>query len=62
MMHSDECLYCPDCSDVRMVETPQCDDGHGEDCPERACIVCGAALFYDPVTSPRRSKSGSRAA
>ena len=60
-MHTDECLYCPQCSDVRVVESPQCADGH-EDCPERACIVCGAALFVDPVTSSRPAKSATRVA
>lgn len=36
-------LFCAACGGERAFETPDCRDGH-VDCPERACVVCGAAL------------------
>ncbi|MFD0688777.1 hypothetical protein [Actinomadura fibrosa] len=28
-----------------MFEQPPCPDGHGEECPERVCVDCGAAVL-----------------
>jgi hypothetical protein len=44
--------YCPECTDERPFERPECVDGHGADCPERACVVCGTALLIAPLTQP----------
>lgn len=38
-------LPCPACGDDRAFEQPPCGDGHGVDCPEWACVDCGAALL-----------------
>ncbi|TDD28309.1 hypothetical protein E1287_33020 [Actinomadura sp. KC06] len=36
-----------------MFEQPPCPDGHGEECPERACTECGAAVMVgSPLTAP----------
>ncbi|TYK45977.1 hypothetical protein [Actinomadura decatromicini] len=40
-----------------MFEQPPCPDGHGEECPERACVECGSAVLVGsvvtaPVTGP----------
>ncbi|TMQ82196.1 hypothetical protein ETD83_41360 [Actinomadura soli] len=36
-----------------MFEQPPCPDGHGEECPERACVECGAAVLVgSPLTAP----------
>ncbi|MBL7499331.1 hypothetical protein I6A84_06170 [Frankia sp. CNm7] len=43
-------LYCPECADERPFEQPECLDGHGADCPERACVECGAAVLVAPLT------------
>lgn len=40
-------LFCPTCAADRLVETPPCPDGHGADCPDRACVECGTALMLD---------------
>jgi hypothetical protein len=40
-------LYCPTCARECLAETPPCPDGHGESCPDRACIECGTALMLD---------------
>ncbi|WP_239347185.1 hypothetical protein [Frankia sp. Cj5] len=51
---------CPECGDTRGFEQPPCVDGHGMDCPERACVDCGTALFVDPrqiVARPERTSA-----
>jgi hypothetical protein len=40
-------LFCPTCGDERLAEIPPCPDGHGSDCPDRACVECGTALLLD---------------
>jgi hypothetical protein len=47
-------LYCSTCGDERLFEQPPCPDGHGEECPERACTECGAAVLVGlpPVAAP----------
>ncbi|MFF5263654.1 hypothetical protein ACFY4C_32405 [Actinomadura viridis] len=45
-------MYCSTCGDERDFEQPPCRDGHGSDCPERACTACGTAVltgFPPPV-------------
>ncbi|MFA1538808.1 hypothetical protein [Actinomadura monticuli] len=39
-----------------MFEQPPCLDGHGGQCPERACVECGTAVLVGlpPVTAPAR--------
>lgn len=53
-------LYCFTCGDERMFEQPPCEDGHGEECPERACVDCGSAVLVGPppaVTAPVRRRA-----
>lgn len=45
-------LYCAECGEVRAFETPPCADGHGDDCPERACVECGFAVFVGVIPAP----------
>jgi hypothetical protein len=59
-------VYCPDCRRECLTEIPPCADGHGERCPDRACVECGAALWSDfalfaPAAHHGRAKAGSRA-
>lgn len=35
---------CSSCGEQREFEVLACADGHGGDCPELACIDCGAAI------------------
>jgi hypothetical protein len=40
-------LPCPPCGEIRMFVQPPCIDGHidaGGECPEWACVDCGAAF------------------
>ncbi|MCU1657003.1 MAG: hypothetical protein JWO57_1659 [Pseudonocardiales bacterium] len=47
-MNAEQYACCPSCADVRFVEAPPCGEGHGADCPDRACTGCGTALVLDP--------------
>ena len=40
-------LFCPNCERDCLAETPPCSDGHGDACPDRACVDCGTALWLD---------------
>jgi hypothetical protein len=40
-------LYCPTCARESLAETPPCPDGHGDQCPDKACVECGTALVFD---------------
>ncbi|WP_375475564.1 hypothetical protein [uncultured Jatrophihabitans sp.] len=40
-------LYCPACERDCLAEAPPCPDGHGDRCPDRACVECGTALLLD---------------
>jgi hypothetical protein len=42
-------LWCAACGGPRVFEQPPCADGHGPDCPERACTGCGAAMLVGPA-------------
>ncbi|GAB2464045.1 hypothetical protein [Jatrophihabitans fulvus] len=53
-----EYLFCPACDRETAAETPPCADGHGADCPDRACVECGTAVLFDALVvqliRPRR--------
>ncbi|WP_375490878.1 hypothetical protein [uncultured Jatrophihabitans sp.] len=42
-----ELLFCPQCQHEALAEAPPCADGHGDACPDRACVDCGTALLVD---------------
>ncbi|QKW37553.1 hypothetical protein HUT06_29030 [Actinomadura sp. NAK00032] len=50
-------MYCSTCGDERVFEQPPCPDGHGAECPERACTECGTAILVGlpPVTAAPRA-------
>jgi hypothetical protein len=51
-------LDCPTCAGPRPALQPPCPDGHGDECPERACAECGTALLVPTAAArlgvPRR--------
>jgi hypothetical protein len=54
-------LFCPTCGEERLTEVPPCPDGHGSECPDRACVECGTALLFDAVLlAAARGRSGER--
>jgi hypothetical protein len=49
-----ELRWCRCCRADRVFEAPPCADGHGVDCPERACVACGEAVLVGPMFAPTR--------
>ena len=46
--------WCGECKDERAFEVPPCEDGHGIDCLDLACVECGAAIvtgLHDDVVA-----------
>ena len=41
---SSQVRWCAGCADDRLFEMPPCEDGHGSDCPDLACVECGHAI------------------
>ena len=41
---SGDLRWCVPCGGEQPFEVPPCDDGHGEDCLDLACVVCGHAV------------------
>lgn len=39
-----EMRFCGPCGDDRPFEVPPCEDGHGLDCLDLACVECGHAI------------------
>ncbi|GAA4375668.1 hypothetical protein AB0C69_27575 [Actinomadura sp. NPDC048032] len=57
-------MYCFTCGDERVFEQPPCEDGHGEECPERACADCGSAVLVGlppAATAPARPRASETA-
>ncbi|MDT4946861.1 MAG: hypothetical protein QOH14_3594 [Pseudonocardiales bacterium] len=61
-MYADRFLPCPTCAEVTLVEAPPCSDGHGSECPDRACTGCGAAVLADPLIIHELRPAARRAA
>lgn len=53
-MEPDAEHYCPFCLDVSGFDPVPCPDGHGPDCPELACRLCGTVILLGllPVHEP----------
>jgi hypothetical protein len=51
--------FCLSCASITPFEQPPCPDEHGVDCPERLCVLCGAAVLVGvlPPASARVAKS-----
>jgi hypothetical protein len=39
-----EIRWCAECQDDRAFDAPPCEDGHGLDCLDLACVDCGFAI------------------
>jgi hypothetical protein len=59
-MHPEQYLHCSNCGQTCLAEIPPCGDGHGRDCPDRACTECGAAVFVGLLTAERRPRPAAR--
>ena len=45
--------WCAECRDERPFETPPCEDGHGLDCLDLACVDCGLAIVVGVLVDER---------
>ena len=43
-----DALDCSTCGQPMPFETPECVDGHDDDCPDRVCVGCGLVLVVGP--------------
>ena len=43
--------WCAECADERPFEVPPCEEGHGADCLDLACVDCGAAIVVGVLVS-----------
>jgi len=66
MSDSVDYMHCPVCASKQLFETPECPDGHGAECPDRACVQCGTALSVDvsaessaPAAPARRGRTSA---
>ena len=44
--------WCVECTDELVFEVPPCEDGHGEDCLDLACVECGHAVVIGVAAVP----------
>jgi len=45
--------WCVECSDERPFEMPPCEDDHGVDCLDLACVDCGHAIVVGVLVDER---------
>ncbi len=45
--------WCAECQDERPFEVPPCEDGHGVDCLDLACVDCGHAIVVGVLVDER---------
>jgi hypothetical protein len=53
---------CPGCSTQTMFEQPPCEDGHGDDCPDLACMECGFGIVLRDLIRATSSREDISAA
>ena len=46
---------CAACREDRVFAPPPCADEHGPDCPELACVECGAAILLGDAPPVERA-------
>lgn len=49
------------CGRAGALVAPSCDEGHGDECPDRICADCGVAVFLDPVVTAAHGATRRRA-
>jgi hypothetical protein len=57
-----EFRWCPECQDEQVFDAPPCEDGHGFDCLDLACGMCGFALVLGHVQVDEPVLVGAQAA
>lgn len=57
-----EMRWCSDCATETAFELPPCEDGHGEDCLDLACVECGHAIVLRDLCADEPVRQAVRAA
>jgi hypothetical protein len=57
-----EFRWCSHCSTKTLFEQPPCEDGHGADCPDLACVECGSAIVLGDLVGDLQVRPSTRAA
>jgi hypothetical protein len=57
-----EFRWCSHCSTKTLFEQPPCEDGHGADCPDLACVECGSAIVLRDLLGGEPAQKTTRAA
>ena len=54
--------WCAECAAETLFELPPCQDGHGDECLDLACVECGAALVLGVLLAAGELTRRTRAA
>jgi hypothetical protein len=54
--------WCAGCQADTPFEVPPCEDGHGADCVDLACVECGLALVAGVLLETTPATAGAAAA
>jgi hypothetical protein len=54
--------WCGGCERETLFEVPPCEDGHGDDCLDLACVACGTAVVVGVLLSSTPVELDVRAA
>ena len=54
--------WCSTCNGKQLFEQPPCEDGHGDDCLDLACVTCGSALVLGLVGTTEGDERATRVA
>jgi hypothetical protein len=57
-----EIRWCPSCATDTPFEQPPCEDGHGEDCLDLACLECGFGIVLRDLHPAEPVREDIRAA
>jgi hypothetical protein len=53
-------MPCPECRTEEEFVQPPCEDGHGEECPDWLCPVCGTGLVDGTLPRPEPAPASRR--
>lgn len=53
--------WCSECRDEQVFEQPTCEDGHGAECGDLCCAMCGLGIHDAILISIAEQTAGSPA-
>jgi hypothetical protein len=54
--------WCSTCSSKQLFEQPPCEDGHGDDCLDLACMECGFGIALRDLSPAAQARKDVDAA